>query len=805
MMRAPSPLVAFAAVVVAVIAGTGCPPEPGPEGDEGEGEPGGEGEGEAGEGEGEGAALANPTKGSSIVVDEAGTVVIVANKATDDVTLFDVSVRAAPVELARVTVGDEPVSVSLSASGTLYVVNRADGTVSEVTAALTAAPVLGRVVEVGPEPVQAAISPSGARLYVSSWVTGKVTIVDTASMTVTSTIDLGGSPYGVCITNDGDGDDDDETVFVTDFYSRPIVAPGLLEGDDASRFGRVFKVNAADESFTALSLQPVISSEVPTFEASGMFPNQLSACAINNGRVYVSNVGASPEGFNGTTDFHQNVQGLVSVLDALTGEELPDSGLNLNAAIALQTAPKRFAAIPVDIAFVPGSEIGYALSMSSDAAYRVDFATEPVVGSLVSNFLPTGKSPTGIAVVVGTAWTYNEVSRSITAINLADQASFVPDVAAAPQPTDPAEISALKGQRFFNTGLARWSNNAWVACAACHPGGLTDNVTWAFPTGPRQSIDMAGTWSADGGKQRILNWTAIFDEVHDFELNTRGVAGGTGAIVSDVALNADGTANVAVRVDITGNDFNLGSAEAKADASATPNDWDEIEEYLISVRTPRGDDTDEAAVARGRELFGVGGGAGGRCDKCHGGELWTLSERYYEPVEGSNFTNLTLASQGIPDNGSADGPAIFSFLLPTNDMTALNMLANDVAGGPARHTCVVRKVGTFGVDGPEDRGAAELRVNGTAAQGADGYNVPSLLGLARGAPYLHHGGAETLDELLDPNGDFRTHLRAGNLNFTPTVEQTADLVAFLKSIDDETETFEVPANQIICPAGLTLP
>ena len=29
----------------------------------------------------------------------------------------------------------------------------------------------------------------------------------------------------------------------------------------------------------------------------------------------------------------------------------------------------------------------------------------------------------------------------------------------------------------------------------------------------------------------MLNWTGIFDEIHDFELNTRGNSGGVGAIV----------------------------------------------------------------------------------------------------------------------------------------------------------------------------------------------------------------------------------------------------------------------------------
>jgi len=47
------------------------------------------------------------------------------------------------------------------------------------------------------------------------------------------------------------------------------------------------------------------------------------------------------------------------------------------------------------------------------------------------------------------------------------------------------------------------------------------------------------------------------------------------------------------------------------------------------------------------------------------------------------------------------------------------------------------------------------------------YNIPSLYGLALGAPYLHHGQAKTLAELFtDPK--WSVHLRAGNAVFTPS-------------------------------------
>src|SRR5260370_470917 len=94
-----------------------------------------------------------------------------------------------------------------------------------------------------------------------------------------------------------------------------------------------------------------------------------------------------------------------------------------------------------------------------------------------------------------------------------------------------------KGKAFSKTGLARWSvkGQAWGACQSCHSDGLTDNVTWYFARGPRQSTSLDGTFNKnDLTDQRVLNWTGINDELADFELNTRGISGGVVAILSSL-------------------------------------------------------------------------------------------------------------------------------------------------------------------------------------------------------------------------------------------------------------------------------
>lgn len=745
---------------------------------------------------GQAAAASGTSKGGSISINDAGDTMAVANKATDDVTLF-----ALPdlTERARVAVGDEPVSVSWAPDGsTLYVVNRASQDVSVVRGAETASPSAEQPIAVGSEPGQAALSPTGATLYVSNWADGTLSVIDTASRDI-ETLVLGGAPYAVCATNDGDTDDSDETIFVTDFYSRPIA--NRAEATDRARSGRVFRVSAGDLSVATSTLTPLevtgITAEIDAAD-TGAYPNQLYSCAVNGAYVYITSVNASPEAFNNTTDFHQNIQGAVHVLAADTGAEVPERTVNLNELVTALDAPKRFVAVPHDIAFVDNSDFGYIASMASNSVLRVDFgASPPRAGSPNASFLETGFSPTGVAIDGDQAYAYNEVGRSVSHIDLATQTTTELDVESAPQPSTSGEQEALKGQRFFNTGQARWSTNGWVACVACHPFGTTDNVTFVFPAGPRQVVDTSATFDRGGTTQRILNWTAIFDEVHDFELNTRGVAGGTGAIVSDSALDPSS------RVDFVGpggvadpaNGFNVGSAAAVSRSGAVPDDWDAIEAYIRTIRSPRGAATTAGDPVAGRAVF-----ESANCDNCHGGPLWTLSERYYTPRLDGDLRQITLAAAGVSDTRG-----VRTDLLPFTDTSLVDVIAVDANGPPHRHSCTIRTVGTFDARGPDGRGAAETRQNGGNAQGVDGFNVPSLLNANMGAPYLHNGAAETLEDLLDPDGEFTDHLRSGNLVFAPTDQELADLVAFLRTIDDDTPTIDVPADQRICPVGVQPP
>jgi hypothetical protein len=338
---------------------------------------------------------------------------------------------------------------------------------------------------------------------------------------------------------------------------------------------------------------------------------------------------------------------------------------------------------------------------------------------------------------------------------------------------------------------------------------------------------MDGTFSHGAGiqKQRMLNWTAINDELHDFEPNTRDVSGGLGAITTAAAIadcnKLDKETPVALQVGGV-NIAGVGKpfkelADDPALAVCGHKDWDDITAFVKTIAPVRASKlADAGAVSRGKQVFVDGG-----CASCHGGAGWTVSRRFYVPLEKTNADLAVLPFSRPPffpatlmyDNVGQDRTQIsVQPPIPTADATGP---AEPAAVKVAQVACALRNVGTFGVPGDvtatdalELRGAPASTTPLVRAEGRAGYNVPSLYGLALGAPYLHHGQAATLAALFtDPQ--WRFHTNASRAKFNLTLAQPGkldDMIAFLMSIDATTPELEVPSDTVsgvsfdVCPA-----
>ena len=797
-------------------------------------------------------AAKGPTRGSAIAITSDDSRLVVVNRETGSVTVMSIDYADGQPKMTvvkEIQVGGEPWQVAIDGcDDTAYVVLRKDQKLVEITGIKSANPAKGKEVGVGSEPTSVAITPNNTAIYVANWVNGTLSVVDPVGMTVTSTVDLNATlandakkylgtvtprpslahPRSIAITNNGDGSDADEHVYVTEFFAQQIAqeAPNGSNAD-VNRAGLVYNVSVSNGSASIVELGPIADTGFNTAASNttGCFPNQLQSITINGDFAYISSICASPVGPIGPKN---NTHPVVSVINVKTNQEVTAGTTNLakdfNAFYAAQGTPddpsRRVPLAPSDIAFLPGSGVSYVAANGADAVFRVryDPATSSVaeVGAGAGNPLfinlssgaiadatKKGQNPIGLVVANthANAFVANDVTRNVSAIDLAKQIVAGSDATndpratlSTPLPTTAAEQSRLRGKHFFNTGLGRWSLNgqAWGSCQACHIDGLTDNVTWYFARGPRQSVDISGTFSkTDPNDTRIMNWTALFDEMADFENNTRGVSGGVGALVSASStppVNADrlDLASAALFPPAGAVGIN-GSTDGVTNNNSVLKDWNDITAYTKTIRAPRApNNLDAAKVAAGEALFK----AEGSCQGCHGGSKWTISKVFYTP---SGATNEALKTK------SWSKPAGFpDALLPATTVASqLMRFGGANPGAFDQLLCVIRPVGTFGVAAP-GVGIAEVRADmSTPAQGnatdGKGYNPPSLLGVQTGAPYFHAGNARTLEEAFASTFGAHWKALAQNVNFLLPAGDTDKLISYILSIDETKPTVAIPA------------
>jgi YVTN family beta-propeller protein len=696
----------------------------------------------------------------------------VANPDRNSVTRIDVK-HDRNRKRDEVKVGVEPHGIAISPDGErVYVANSVSGTVSVIRTG-SDHPKVSKTIHVGTEPYALALTPNGDKLYVANARSNDISVIDTDRLKVVHTLTtedgVGLEPRALAVTSDGDGSDKDEKLYVTSFLG--VDKPGKTIGADDYKEAHVSVFSTRRDRFlhtvvlnplanvgfnsngnTLAGIAPGANFDQPT----GAFPNQLNSIVIKGDHAYLPNTAASP---NGPVRFNVNVQSFLSVIDLATDTE--GATINMNKGINLEAAsPTRvFLAVPWAAAFEHGSNTGYVVASASNLIVKVDLDANgaPTIhapaaagdpGAVVRVFV--GQNPTGIVINSKDTRAYitNEVSHDVSVVDLSSH-QVMATVASSDLPAPGSDAARLLiGKAVFNssTGVslpslgvnigARLSNGGWSGCVSCHPFGLTDGVVWMFATGPRRTLQLNGTFNPrDPNDMKMLNHSAIRDEVQDFELNSRAVQGGLGLITL-----ADGTTP----------DPNVANFTPPSAGRSEPLD-DMALWVARGVRTPLSpfaqarehgddDDHDDRLVERGRRLF-----ASARCASCHGGPGWTVGRRNFTPP---------------PDPSILKGPQVIGAL---------------------------RNVGTF-----DAAAANEVRdVLSPAALGADGFVPPSLLGAHAFPPYLHNGSAPTVLAVLDlvPHRSAGT----GGVDMLASAKDREALARFVESIDASTKPFDPSA------------
>jgi len=698
---------------------------------------------------------------------------VVANPDNDTVSFFDVRENR-NLRIAQVPVQKEPNGVAFTPDGrTAYIANTVSGTVSVINTDLPNGVVQPPTqhIRVGTEPYSLVMAPNGSVLYVANARSNDITVIDTAANAVVRTItNVGFEPRGLAITNDNDQQDSDETLYVTNFLAVPVA--GKLDGADDSKEGFVTVISTATNTVTGtISLKPLVDTgfkatgdalarvaPLPDTDpanfrfTTGAYPNQLNNLAIKDNYVFVPNTGSSP---NGPVRFDVNTQSLLSVINRGTNQDAGRT-INMHQAVAAQLNPSRlFITQPWAIAFKHSGLNGYVVSAASDIVVKI--AVDPSTGAPAVQNDPTdpsrvqqikvGKNPRGIVINTSDSRAYvmNYVTRDVSVIALdSGPETVVSTMRSADLPIPGSNEDKIHvGRELYHSSVGtfdaptpfsgpvvgRMSRNGWGACSACHPHGLSDNVVWIFPAGPRRTIPQHADFDPSDPERksmRILNWSANRDQQEDFELNIRAVSGGQGLIVLDDGVTPDPDVN----------DFTPRSNEGRNQLKVrgTPA-WDGLKAYIqFGIRAPISpvSKTDPDVIS-GEALF-----RSANCQSCHGGAQWTSSR--------VNFTPPPAASQ----------------------ITAGQIVSE------------LRPVGTF-----DPTAFNEVRQNAAPPLGAAGFVPPSLLSLhAFPQTFLHNGAASTVDQVLDNV----THRSAGTggVDTLTNAADRAKLAKFVLSIDSAT-------------------
>jgi DNA-binding beta-propeller fold protein YncE len=771
--------------------------------------------------------------------------------------------------LAEIPVGKEPRFVAIAPNDSrAYVTNAFDGTMSVIDLTAATPVAVGNAIDVGVEPRGIAITPNGTYAFIAGNVTGDVVVVRLANNEVVGRVQTGGNPYAIAISNDGDKNDNDERVYVTQLFGE-IIDVNRPDGFDDAKRGVVnsFVVgeavsNAATAAVSRLLLDPLVSGfnadrrnfcpltraalqaagTVKYFNSGPLgdngagagqlanqtfcpdvasadidllgpigrvaqkaYPNMLFGVLLRGPLLYVPNVGAQPEP---PVNFNTNVQALVGVLSTVTNTDTPLS-VNLNTYVPKEATP----AVPTasldklflnDIVAIDADKRGKNFLIVSRggnyvirASIGTDFRLTTIDANNVARRFQTGNLPSGVVMArTGLrAYVNNELNTSMSALNLADNTVIARDIESStpPAPGTQAHRNLVGKLAFFtalgvpdkidNTGDGQFdvalrdinplahrgkaSNNAWSSCASCHDDGHADNVTWIFETGPRQTIPLEGTFARNNlDDQRILNWSAVRGSNTDFNNNARGIQGGTG-----FATNVDG-------VNRTAEVFNHGPTKGISDS------LDAMSEWVATVRAPKMPTIAANTETNGRATFFD------RCAGCHGGTKWTKSR-----TKGLYVDNPLLQADPV-------GPAFFTGGPPKND-AGVNLfgpqvvsVTRDVKGT----LLMLDDVGTLNLASPiEIRGAAAVdgqTTQGFAPFGTLGFNSPSLLGVAYSAPYFHDGSSPTLESVAARH---RLGAAPATIASTLTAQDLADVLAFVRSIDDDTPTLPNLTDLFIAP------
>lgn len=436
---------------------------------------------------------------SPIRLSPDGTRIFAANTADNRVSVFSLANPSAPVLIAEIPVGVEPVSVWPVSNDEVWVVNHVSDSVSVVSVSRG---IVTDTLAAGDEPCDIVVAGATPRAYVTAARSKEVRVFDFTTHALVATIPLlGEHPRAMAVSTDGTKvyvaialSGNGTTIWPRTATPQPPSQPAptnpLLPA--APRTSMIF--DATNANYSTVVLATLLDHDVAEIDTGSQTVSRYFdgvgtinlgiAVRPTNGDLYVANTDA-----RNRIRFIENIRGHVvdnRVTRITTGASPTVQAIDLNAGINYATLPNTAAlgtalAQPTGVVFDPSGNFMWVAAFGTDRIAKVQpngtILARIEVGNVTGAAAdPENKrGPRGLALKSSASRLYvqNRISNTITIINTTTNA-VVTELPVGSY--DPTPVAVKKGRGYFYD--AKLSGNGIASCASCHVDGATDNMAW---------------------------------------------------------------------------------------------------------------------------------------------------------------------------------------------------------------------------------------------------------------------------------------------------------------------------------------
>ncbi len=549
-------------------------------------------------------------------------------------------------KITEISVGKNPRALAFATDGKLWVTNKGEFSISIID--IEQKKVVNTIeLPYASQPYGIVFSKTDDIAYIVLEASGQLVKIDSKTQRIISILELGKNPRHIAI------DAAEQLIYISRYISPPVPDESTLspktEINGVYYGGEVLVVDT--DTFT-LKNKIILkhSNRIDSEKSARGIPNYLGAVALSpDGQTAwvpskQDNIKRGKMRDGQELTFDSVVRSISSKINILTAKEELISRIDHdNGGIASAALFGKF-----------GSYLFVALEGSREIEVIDAYNNEPLFR------IRTEKAPQGLAISEDglTLFSHNFMDRSITIYDLFDliytrSSDVILKETLKTVRTETLSPSVLRGkQLFYDSFDPRLSKEQYSSCAGCHNGGRSDGRVWdisGFGEGLRNTITLLGH---GGAKQGMLHWSGNFDEVQDFEIQIRGLSGGTG-LMNDL-------------------DYQKYASAGGLKKTGVSQSLDDLANYVNSLKeTPtspyRNNDGSLTASAQiGKTLFTTKG-----CVACHPGKRFTDSapnirhnigtiksttgKRLNQPLDGLNTPTLLGVWQTAPylHDGSA--------------------------------------------------------------------------------------------------------------------------------------------------------